>query len=98
MSPPMPAPAAALEGVRRMPGRRPERPVEVLLVEDSRDDADLMAEALAEGLLPVRVAVVKDGEEAIRYLRRQCEYAAATRPDLILLDLGLPRMNGHEVL
>jgi len=73
-------------------------PVEILLVEDSPDDADLMIEALLEGSLRSRVTVVHDGEEAIRYLFRQEPHGEAVRPDLILLDLHLPRKNGHEVL
>jgi len=76
----------------------PATPVEILLVEDSPDDADLMVEALHEGDLKVRVTVVEDGEQAIDYLRGAGTYAAAVRPDLILLDLFLPRKNGHEVL
>jgi CheY-like chemotaxis protein len=81
-----------------MPGSRPDRPVEILLVEDSEDDADLMAMSLRAGNLPVRINVIDDGEDAIAYLRQQGKYAAAARPDLILLDLGLPRKSGQEVL
>jgi len=81
-----------------MPQANPDRGVEVLLVEDSADDADLMVAALNEGQLRLHVTVVEDGEEAMCYLRRQGAYAAARRPDLILLDLHLPRKNGHEVL
>jgi chemotaxis family two-component system response regulator Rcp1 len=77
---------------------RPPHPVEILLVEDSAGDAELMVEALAESPLAPRVTVVEDGEQAVQYLRRQGKHAAATRPDLILLDLQLPRKNGHEVL
>jgi chemotaxis family two-component system response regulator Rcp1 len=75
-----------------MTGARETVPVEILLVEDSPDDADLMVEALSAGSLNSRVTVVEDGEEAIVYLR------GTGVPDLILLDLHLPRMNGHEVL
>jgi chemotaxis family two-component system response regulator Rcp1 len=77
---------------------RPSRPVEILLVEDSAGDAELMVEALGESQLAPRVTVVEDGEQAVQYLRRQGKHAAAPRPDLILLDLHLPRKNGHEVL
>jgi CheY-like chemotaxis protein len=81
-----------------MPGVSPARPVDILLVEDSPDDAALMVDALKEGSLAARVEVVEDGEEAMDYLHRRGRHAAATRPDLILLDLHLPRKNGHEVL
>jgi two-component system, chemotaxis family, response regulator Rcp1 len=81
-----------------MAARAPSALVEILLVEDSPNDAELMLEALHEGQLNVRVHVVADGEEALQYLRRQGAHRAATLPDLILLDLHLPRKNGHEVL
>ena len=81
-----------------MAARSSRPPVEVLLVEDSPGDAELMVEALLESDLNVRVTGVEDGEEALRYLRRQGPYGDAPRPDLILLDLHLPRRNGHEVL
>jgi CheY-like chemotaxis protein len=73
-------------------------PVEILLVEDSSNDAELMVEALQESNMPVHVTVIKDGEQAVEYLRRQGIHQNAIRPDLILLDLHLPRMSGHEVL
>jgi len=75
----------------------PRTEIHILLVEDSPDDADLMVEALNEGALRARVTHVEDGEQAIRYLRAEGD-DAAPRPDLVLLDLFLPRMNGHEVL
>lgn len=81
-----------------MPPSTPDQGVKVLLVEDSPDDADLMVAALNEGDLTLHVTVVEDGEEAMGYLRRQGAYAASPRPDLILLDLHLPRKNGYEVL
>jgi len=74
------------------------RPVEILLVEDSPNDAELMAEALGEGRLAVHVTVIDDGEDALNYLRRASSPHSADRPDLILLDLHLPRMSGHEIL
>jgi len=73
-------------------------PIEILLVEDNPDDADLTLDALREGRVRNRVTVVEDGVEAMAYLRRQGRYAPAPRPDLILLDLNLPRKNGREVL
>jgi CheY-like chemotaxis protein len=69
-------------------------PIEVLLVEDRADDAEQMVEALQEGELDTRVTVVEDGESAIEYLLRPGQGL----PDLILLDLHLPRKSGHEVL
>jgi CheY-like chemotaxis protein len=83
---------------RRMARHAPKMPVEILLVEDSPDDAALMVEALREGSLITRVAVVENGEQAIDYLRCAGEYAAVPRPHLVLLDLFLPRKNGFEVL
>jgi len=73
-------------------------PIEILLVEDSPDDADLTIDALRDGRVRNRVTVVDDGVEAMAYLRREDKYADAPRPDLILLDLNLPRKNGREVL
>jgi len=73
-------------------------PVQILLVEDSPDDADLMIEALKEGRLDVRISLVEDGEAALGFLHKEGPHASSPRPDLILLDLHLPRKNGHEVL
>ena len=81
-----------------MTGSSPLRPVEILLVEDNADDADFTVEALQESQLPTNVHVAEDGVEALAFLRREGEYAAAPRPDLILLDLSMPRKNGFEVL
>ena len=74
------------------------RPAEILLVEDNAGDVELTREALAVGKVSNTLEVVADGIEAIAYLRRQGKYAAATRPDLVLLDLNLPRKDGREVL
>ncbi|MBV9404569.1 MAG: response regulator [Acidobacteriaceae bacterium] len=69
----------------------------ILLVEDSPSDVRLIREALKETPVPVQITVARDGIEAIEYLH-QTELGLATRPDLILLDLNLPRKNGREVL
>jgi CheY-like chemotaxis protein len=74
------------------------RAVELLLVEDSPGDVRLTIEAFKEGRVLNHLTVAKDGEEAIAILRRQDPYANAARPDLILLDLNLPRKGGLEVL
>lgn len=70
----------------------------VLLVEDNPGDADLTREALEDGKLLVEIAVVVDGVQAIDYLLQRPPFEAAQLPDLILLDLNLPRMSGREVL
>jgi CheY-like chemotaxis protein len=75
-----------------------ERPLGVLLVEDDPGDVLIAREALRAGGLNTQLNVVSDGVEALAYLRREDRYAEAARPDLILLDLNLPRMSGHEVL
>ena len=80
--------------VRRTLGR----PVEILLVEDNPGDVRLTREALREGKVRNNLAVAADGVEAIAYLRKEGEHAKAVRPDLILLDLNLPRKDGREVL
>lgn len=74
------------------------RPVEILLVEDSPADVALTEEALLESKLHNNLHVVTDGEAAMAFLRRQDPYGAAPRPDLILLDLNLPKKTGREVL
>jgi two-component system, chemotaxis family, response regulator Rcp1 len=72
--------------------------IEVLLVEDSPGDVRLTQEAFRDSGKPVRLHLAADGIEAMAFLRRQGVYADAPRPDLILLDLNLPRMDGREVL
>lgn len=74
------------------------RPLEILLVEDNVGDVQLTREAMSEGHLRGRLHVAEDGVEALRFLRRESPYADAPRPDLVLLDLNLPRKPGHEVL
>lgn len=74
------------------------RPIQILLVEDSPSDAAMTIEALHEGRIVNQVHVATDGEVAMAFLRKQGTYADALRPDLILLDLNLPRMDGREVL
>jgi CheY-like chemotaxis protein len=74
------------------------RPVEVLLVEDNPGDVRLTREALKEGKVRNHLHVARDGVEALAFLRRQGEHAGVPRPDLILLDLNLPRKDGREVL
>ncbi len=72
--------------------------IEILLVEDNPGDVRLTEEALREGKVKNRLHVARDGVEAIEFLRRQGKHANATRPDLVLLDLNLPRKDGREVL
>lgn len=74
------------------------QPTHILLVEDNPGDVRLTLEALKEGKLRNHLHVVRDGVEAMAYLRQEGEYAHAVRPDLILLDLNLPRKDGREVL
>jgi CheY-like chemotaxis protein len=72
--------------------------ISILLVEDDPGDVLITREAFAENKVRNKLNVVSDGESAIAYLRREGDFSAATRPDLILLDLNLPRKDGHEVL
>jgi CheY-like chemotaxis protein len=72
--------------------------IEILLVEDSPADVIITREALSEARLYNTIHVAEDGVEALEFLRKQGKFTAAPRPDLILLDLNLPRKNGREVL
>jgi chemotaxis family two-component system response regulator Rcp1 len=74
------------------------KPIEILLVEDSPSDAALTIEALKQGRIANRLSHVDDGVEALDFLRQHNKYADAPRPDLIMLDLNLPRKDGREVL
>lgn len=74
------------------------KPIHILLVEDSEGDIFLITEALAEGKILNQLSVVNDGHEALLFLQRLPPYSEASQPDLILLDINLPKKNGHEVL
>ncbi|CAA9376479.1 Two-component transcriptional response regulator, LuxR family [uncultured Leptolyngbya sp.] len=74
------------------------RPVEILLIEDSPGDVRLTREVLKDGKMLNNLSVVGDGVEALAFLARQNQYTNAPRPDLILLDLNLPKKDGREVL
>lgn len=74
------------------------RPIEILLVEDSAADIRLTVEALKEGKVKNHLSIARDGEETLDFLRQQNGHENAPRPDLILLDLNLPKKDGREVL
>jgi len=74
------------------------RPIEILLVEDNPGDVRLTVEGLKESKVRNNLNIARDGVEAMEFLRREGQYVGAVRPDLILLDLNLPRMDGREVL
>ena len=75
-----------------------EEPIHILIVEDNPGDARLAVEALTERGITNNISIVKDGVEAISFLRKENDFKESKRPDLILLDLNLPKMNGKDVL
>jgi len=74
------------------------RPIEILLVEDNPGDARLTREAFSQGTVATNIHHARDGEQAIAFLRRQGSYPDARTPDIVILDLNLPRRSGREVL
>ena len=75
-----------------------DRPIEILLVEDNPADVELAQRTLRDAQFSLNISVSRDGQEAMNALRREGEFAAAPRPDLVLLDLNMPRKNGREVM
>lgn len=74
------------------------KPLHILLVEDSEGDIFLIQEAFHEAKITVNFSLVNDGRQAVDFLRKDGEYMNVTTPDIVLLDLNLPKMNGFEVL
>lgn len=78
---------------------KPEnRPIEILLVEDSQGDAVLMREVFKQSRFPIHLNITRNGEDALLFLRQKDPFSHALEPDLILLDLNLPKRDGREVL
>ena len=75
-----------------------DRPIEILLVEDNPADVELAQRTLRDSQFSLNISVSRDGQEAMSVLRREGEHSAAPRPDLVLLDLNMPRKNGREVM
>lgn len=102
----------AVEAYRRVPGENPSRkvpsklsrgesrsqPLEILIIEDNRGDVELLKAAFEEWENDTILRVVEDGEEALSYVFRAGQYTGAARPNLIILDLNLPKRSGTEVL
>ncbi len=76
----------------------PANPVEILVVDDNPGDVCLIEEALRDGVVPSRLHTARDGKEALAFLRREEPFTGAPRPDLVLLDLNMPKVGGLEVL
>lgn len=74
------------------------KPIEILLIEDNEGDIFLTSETLKESPIPTQITIVRDGYEAVKYLQKKEPYCNCTTPDLIFLDINLPKLNGHEVL
>lgn len=74
------------------------RPFRILIVEDNPGDVLLLREVLRDWNTKVEIGVVQTGDEALPYLRQQSRFADAPRPDLVLLDINLPKRNGHDIL
>jgi chemotaxis family two-component system response regulator Rcp1 len=81
-----------------MPNYTANRPMEILLVEDSRSDAELAMQALRDGQVKCRITHVTNGNDAVQFLLKQGHHSSAARPDLVLLDLNLPGFDGRGVL
>jgi chemotaxis family two-component system response regulator Rcp1 len=75
-----------------------DRSIQILLVEDNPVDVRLTISGLRDARILNQVSVVEDGEQALQFLRREGQYAGAPRPDVVFLDLNIPRVDGHEVL